>query len=801
MEFKEALKEILKVSGDSALNDKSTIKLLEDFGAFDTYPVFRSILEDIIEMKKGYDIGNIFYSSSIEDKGASWNDLKNVLLEGLPYDEVFINQFFKDLESALISFALEKGTFHRDINTEVEEMLGQVWTDKRGGKYSTDKKRLINASEVEGEYSVLPDTEEICSNAFHRNNKIETITLPKSIKKIGNYAFHGCGNLTNISFDDNIKEIDEFAFGACGSLSEVKLPDGLLTIDKGLFNVCLNLLYVHIPNSVTSIAAYAFNDCHSLQYLVIPDSVTSIGDFAFQWCKSLYYVVLPSKLSSVGEGIFDNCKTLRYIGIPKGTKTKYTNLMPQYASLFVEYSNNVTEDMKETLGHYQGRENVIHRVLDNGVECWFTQERKFVDEAYYTGACKLNTVENEKKHVLFLFDSSDKEVGRYYLGKKLQGKTPEQLLGIKDRLVFFETWNSEQAKWVPCVDIQPSILFTQPSVSISKEQNSLLDNTTNMRPFKEILENYKGKSDVIHLLNSDGESWITQPIKIRQKMRELNAERVIQIESKDKKVHYLCLVDSNNNLLGKYIMDNKLYNKKNDWFSCRDNLDQLEIFDCYVQSSGNWISCVKYNSTNECNYFTIDDLEPIVCGRSGIYLEPIAPDFATREGIINTLPILFKTSTNVRKFLPALDFSSMKSIEQFSKVTMIRTTTGLQFSYGIYMKDIIIGMIFVNTPAFNKTSMGMNEWTLDFFVFAPFEGQGFMRIALPRMMMFLQKNIKVEKFFLLVDKENERCVNLIQQFPIDEIDNSGFKNLESQSNPPLVFECPLSTIRFSQTST
>ena len=204
-----------------------------------------------------------------------------------------------------------------------------------------------------------------------------------------------------------------------------------------------------------------------------------------------------------------------------------------------------------------------------------------------------------------------------------------------------------------------------------------------------------------------------------------------------------------------------------------------------------------FNSADEGNYFSIDDLDPIVCGRSGIFLEPIAPDFSTREEITKTLPILYKTSSNVQKFLPTLDFSSVKSIEQFSKVTMLRTTTGLQFTYGIYLNGILTGMIFVNTPAFNKTSMGLNEWTLDFFLFAPFEGQGFMRTALPRMMMFLQKKIGVKTFYLLVDEENERCINLIQQFPIDEIDNSGFKNLESQSNPPLVFECPLSTIRFS----
>ena len=205
-----------------------------------------------------------------------------------------------------------------------------------------------------------------------------------------------------------------------------------------------------------------------------------------------------------------------------------------------------------------------------------------------------------------------------------------------------------------------------------------------------------------------------------------------------------------------------------------------------------------FNSASEGKYYSIDDLGPIVCGKSGIYLEPIISDFTTKEEILKILPILFKTSTNVHKFLPTLDFSSVKSIEQFSRITMLRTFTGLQFTYGIYQMGIIVGMIFVNTPAFNKSSMGLNEWTLDFFIFAPFEGQGLMRIALPRLMMFLQKNLGVETFYLLVDEENERCINLIQHFPIYEVDNCGFMNIENQSKPPIIFECPLSTIRFER---
>ena len=106
---------------------------------------------------------------------------------------------------------------------------------------------------------------------------------------------------------------------------------------------------------------------------------------------------------------------------------------------------------KELLNQFQGKENVWHIISDNGIECWLTQEVSFADETCAKGACKLNTVENETKHVLFLFNDKNEKVGRYYIGKKLQGKTPEQITELKDLVCFFESWNPSTKSWVPCV--------------------------------------------------------------------------------------------------------------------------------------------------------------------------------------------------------------------------------------------------------------------------------------------------------------------------------------------------------------
>ena len=108
---------------------------------------------------------------------------------------------------------------------------------------------------------------------------------------------------------------------------------------------------------------------------------------------------------------------------------------------------------RENLSSYQGVNNVTKITSDNGSVSYLTASTTFADEANRVGACKLNTFENEKKHVLFLFNGADAEVGRYYLGKKLQGMTPAEIAEKKHLLCIFKSFNPNTNAWVPCVGL------------------------------------------------------------------------------------------------------------------------------------------------------------------------------------------------------------------------------------------------------------------------------------------------------------------------------------------------------------
>lgn len=138
---------------------------------------------------------------------------------------------------------------------------------------------------------------------------------------------------------------------------------------------------------------------------------------------------------------------------------------------------------KEFLDSFEGKKNVWHIILDNGIENWLTQEVSFADETCAKGACKLNTVENETKHVLLLFNSDDVEVGRYYLCKNLQGKTPSELVEMKKDLVFFESFNPESNSWVPCVKLSSKGDDSQTSLRTIKLKKTIINKYANNSPF------------------------------------------------------------------------------------------------------------------------------------------------------------------------------------------------------------------------------------------------------------------------------------------------------------------------------
>ena len=145
---------------------------------------------------------------------------------------------------------------------------------------------------------------------------IKTVSIENGVTSIGKYAFYYCSNLTSVTIPNSVKSIGDSAFRSCG-LTSITIPNSVKSIGDYAFDSCSSLTSVTIPNSVTSIGASAFYSCSNLESVTIPNSVSSIGDYAFEGCTNLTSVTIPNSVTKIESWAFYECEKLKdvyYLG-------------------------------------------------------------------------------------------------------------------------------------------------------------------------------------------------------------------------------------------------------------------------------------------------------------------------------------------------------------------------------------------------------------------------------------------------------------------------------------------------------
>ena len=177
----------------------------------------------------------------------------------------------------------------------------------------------------------------IGDNAFSSRNELTSITIPASVKSIGNSAFymHSTNNLTTVTFEEGsqLQSIGDRAFTNCTNLTAITIPAGVTTIGTGAFYNCQNLASITIPAGVTSFpngtsSSSDFNRgmfelCRSLKTVTFADGsqLQSIGNNAFLGCTNLADITLPASVKSIGNSAFSECTSLTDITLPTGVTT------------------------------------------------------------------------------------------------------------------------------------------------------------------------------------------------------------------------------------------------------------------------------------------------------------------------------------------------------------------------------------------------------------------------------------------------------------------------------------------------
>ena len=89
------------------------------------------------------------------------------------------------------------------------------------------------------DHNGLPVTE-IKDAGFFGWNNLYLITVPGTVKRIGNYAF-GQSGIVSAELNEGVEHIDDNAFAFCENLSIIYLPGTLKYIGHGAFGGCTSL--------------------------------------------------------------------------------------------------------------------------------------------------------------------------------------------------------------------------------------------------------------------------------------------------------------------------------------------------------------------------------------------------------------------------------------------------------------------------------------------------------------------------------------------------------------------------------
>ena len=148
----------------------------------------------------------------------------------------------------------------------------------------------------------------IGDGAFNNNEDIISVSLPISIKNIGQNAFRNCRNLKTVDFRNcrNNVGIGDHAFSGCTSLESINL-EYADTIGEGAFKGCEMLGQAVLNDDIICLPKDAFNGCLRLKNIVLPANLSKIDERCFSGCQNLKVITIPESVETIGSNVFDGC--------------------------------------------------------------------------------------------------------------------------------------------------------------------------------------------------------------------------------------------------------------------------------------------------------------------------------------------------------------------------------------------------------------------------------------------------------------------------------------------------------------
>ena len=207
-----------------------------------------------------------------------------------------------------------------------------------GFEFSQDGKTLLKCDFPQiGTFVNVPDGCEKIENGVFAEAPIISVSLPNSVKEIGENLFSSSDTLKKVELSNSLANLKPFTFSGCSSLEEISLPENLESFPDGLFFGCSSLQKIDSCKNVNQIGFDVFRDCESLEFFEIPNKVKQIKKGTFAGCTNLQKIILPESLETIEDRSFFGLKSLTQISINGNNKNFFID---ENSSCLYQFTDN-----------------------------------------------------------------------------------------------------------------------------------------------------------------------------------------------------------------------------------------------------------------------------------------------------------------------------------------------------------------------------------------------------------------------------------------------------------------------------
>ena len=256
---------------------------------------------------------------------------------------------------------------------------------------------------------------EISSAAFFMR-EITSITMPSTLKKIGDQAFSMLIGLSTLTIPASVEEIGQASFTLLPDLKTIVVEEGnthfcceqnmLMSASKTRL-LCLidaydnqNPLDIILPSTIKSIDHFALS-CESVKSIALPEGLETIGQYAFA-ATGISSIAFPSTVRSIGESCLADTRNLNEITVNEAN--------PYYTVVDgVLYDKDISNLIKVTVGHTSlSIPKTVKTIDSNAINQTNMRSLTIPNTVEYL---KRYAIRNNEKLKTLVIGSSVKEIG------------------------------------------------------------------------------------------------------------------------------------------------------------------------------------------------------------------------------------------------------------------------------------------------------------------------------------------------------------------------------------------------------